>query len=113
MTRRKASKNIFTRGTTLHGRIKIKGRDHKCSLHTRDYEVARARCEAERERLTAALRYGDDRKRFGDVVLAWTEYHIAHAVSATTARRYASSLAQMQPHFSELYLDQIDKAMIT
>ena len=112
MPRAKAKKNIFTRGQTLWGRLKIKGRDHKFSLRTRDPEVARARFEAERERLTAVAHYGDDRKRFADVVLAWTGHHIAHAVSASTARRYASSLKQLQPYVADIYLDEVDRAMI-
>src|SRR5215467_531306 len=106
MPKRKASQNIFTRGQTLWGRVKIRGRDHKFSLRTSDIATARPRLEAERERLKAAAYYGDDRKRFKDVVLSWAQYHIAHEVSEKTAKRYASSLRQMEPYFGGLHLDE-------
>jgi integrase/recombinase XerD len=42
---------------------------------------------------------------------AWGRF-IADKISATTLRRYASSLAVLQPHLEGLYLDEIDKKLI-
>lgn len=109
--RRSSPKNCFWRGGTLWGRVKIKGRDHKWSLRTDDPKAARARIEAERKRLIAAVYYGDDRKLFDDVAASWAEHHIAHAVAPTTAARYAVSLGQIRPWVEGKYLDEVDRAM--
>jgi integrase/recombinase XerD len=42
---------------------------------------------------------------------AWGRF-IADKISGNTLRRYASSLAVLQPHLEGLYLDEIDKKLI-
>ena len=110
--RRKAPPNTFWRGALLWGRTKIKGRDIKWSLRTDDPDIARLRVKAERDRQVAGAYYGDDRKRFDEVLAAWAERHIAHHVAANTAKRYAGSLGQLGPFLEDLFLDEIDKAKV-
>lgn len=110
---RKTPRNTFWRGSVLWGRVKVKGRDFKWSLRTGDPAIAAARVAAERERQVAAAWYGDDRKRVDDAIMSWAQHHIAHQVAPSTAKRYAVSLAQLKPHIGGLYLDEIDKALIT
>lgn len=112
MPRRKAPQNTFWRGKILWARVKVKGHDQKWSLRTDDPEVASARVKEERKRLIAAAYYGDDRKLFEDVADAWAEHHIAHSVAASTARRYASSLAVLTPFVEGKYLDQVDRSLV-
>lgn len=110
--RRKAPPNTFWRGATLWGRTKIQGRDRKWSLRTDDPEIAKLRVEAERERQVAIAYYGDDRKRFDEVMNTWAESHIPHHVAPATAKRYAVSLGQMQRLLADLFLDEVDKGKV-
>lgn len=112
MRKRKAPKNTYWRGDTLWARIKIKGRLVRFSLRTGDADLAATRVKAERERAIAAAHYGDDRKRYEDVVTAWAEHFVAHAVAPATAVRYAVSLRQLEPHLLGCYLDEVDRARL-
>lgn len=107
MSKRKAPKGCFWRGSTLWGRIQVKGRDIKWSLRTDDPETAKRRHKTERDRQVAAAHYGDHRRMFADVVGEWGE-QIARNVSPRTAARYATSLKQLQGDLEGLYLDEID-----
>lgn len=112
MRKRKAPANTYWRGETLWGRVKIKGELVRWSLRTGDVDVARARVEAERERLIAAAHYGDDRPTYDDVFSEWGSRHIIHEVGPLTARRYAVSLKQLKPMLTGLYLDEITTAKV-
>jgi integrase/recombinase XerD len=111
-SRRKAPKNTEWRGNTLHGRVRIKGKLRRWSLQTGDVELARARVEADIERLKSALHYGDNRVLYSDLAAAWAEKHIVHEVSPLTAKRYAVSLGQLEPFLLELHVDEIDAAKV-
>jgi integrase/recombinase XerD len=112
VSKRKAPRFTFWRGSVLWGRIKIKGHVQKWSLRTGDPAIAKARVEADRKQLLAASYYGDDRRTYEATVTAWAENHISHQVSPKTAQRYAVSLKQLEPHLLGLYLDEIDRAKI-
>jgi len=109
---RKAPSNTFWRGSVLWGRLKIKGQEHRWSLRTDDAETARARVEAYRRQAIAASHYGDARQLWEDVVTAWGE-HIVGQVAPRTVTRYAVSLKQLEPWLRGVYVDAIDKALIS
>lgn len=110
-SKRKAPAGCFWRDGILYGRIQTGGQDIKWSLRTDDPVVARTRRKAERARVVAAQRYGDQRRTFAEAMEAWGRY-IVNEVSAKTLTRYLSSLAVLQPHLEGLYLDEIDKKLI-
>jgi integrase/recombinase XerD len=111
MAKRKAPAGCFWREGVLYGRIQTSGSDIKWSLRTDDPKVAASRRKAERARAVAAQRYGDQRRTFAEAMEAWGR-DIADKVSGNTLRRYASSLAVLQPYLEGLYLDEIDKKLI-
>jgi integrase/recombinase XerD len=111
MAKRKAPKGCFWREGVLYGRIQTSGGDIKWSLRTDDPNVAASRRKAERARAVAAQRYGDHRRTFAEAMKAWGR-DIADKISGSTLRRYASSLAVLQPYLEGLYLDEIDKKLI-
>lgn len=111
-SRRKAPKNTEWRGDALYGRIRVKGKLHRWTLRTDEVELAKKRVAEDIARLKAAAFYGDHRVRYEDIVSAWGERHILHEVGPLTAKRYMSSLVQLEPFLLPLYLDEIDKSKI-
>lgn len=107
----KAPKGCFWRDGILYGRIQTGGQDIKWSLRTDDPKVAASRRKAERDRVVAAQRYGDQRRTFAEAMEAWGRF-IAERISPKTLKRYLSSLSVLQPHLEGLYLDEIDKKLI-
>src|SRR6516165_8400144 len=108
---RKAPKGCYWRDGTFYARIQTGGQDIRWSLRTDDPKVAASRRKAERDRVVASQRYGDQRRTFAEAMEAWGKF-IAGQISPTTLRRYASSLAVMQPYLDGAYLDEIDKKLI-
>ncbi len=111
MPKRKAPKGCFWRGNTLWGRIQTGGGDIKWSLRTDDPAVAERRRKIEHARQVAATRFGDQRRTFQEVLESWEPF-IGREVSPKTLRRYASSLAVLQPFLDGMYLDEIDKKLV-
>lgn len=112
MPKRKAPANTYWRGDTLFGRIIVAGREIRWSLRTDDPKVAGQRVKARQQREIAAAHYGEDRLTWGDAVLAWGE-HIQASVKPSTAKRYATSIKQIDERLKGLFLDEIDKALIS
>lgn len=108
---RKAPPGCFWRNGTLYGRIQTAGGDVKWSLRTDDPKIAASRRKSERDRAVAAQRFGDHRRTFTEAMDAWGRW-VQKEVSATTLRRYLSSLVVLQTHLEGLYLDQIDRKLI-
>ena len=111
MAERRAPPNCYWRGGLLWGRIKVAGQEHRWSLRTRDGTVAKRRVKAERERLIGAAHFGEQRHKYEDVFVEWSE-HIATQVGEKTAQRYAVSLKQLEPDLLPLFIDEIDKANV-
>jgi integrase/recombinase XerD len=107
----KAPPGCFWRGGTLYARIQTGGEDIKWSLRTNDPKVAASRRAAERARVVATQRYGDQRRTFAEAMEAWGTF-IVDQISDKTRIRYASSLSVLQPHLDGLYLDEIDKRLV-
>src|SRR4051794_37396886 len=96
MAKRRAPKNTYWRGGVLWGRIEVAGHEHRWSLRTRDGQVAAGRVKKERERLIGAAHYGEQRHKYEDVFVEWSD-HIATQVGTKTAQRYGVSLKQLEP----------------
>lgn len=111
MGRRRAPKGCYWRGPVLWGRAQVAGREYRWSLRTSDVAIAKRRRQAEGERLIAARHFGEQRHKYEDVFVEWSE-HIATQVSATTATRYAASLKGMEPELLPLFIDEIAKATV-
>jgi integrase/recombinase XerD len=111
MPKRKAPKGCFWRDGILYGRIQVGGTDVKWSLRTDDPKIAGPRREAERKRAVATAHYGDQRRTFQEALEGWEKF-ITDQIAPKTLKRYASSLAVLQPHLEGLYLDEIDKQLI-
>lgn len=111
MPRRPAPKNCYWRGPILWGRIVVAGKEHKWSLRTSDAGVAKRRVKAERERLVAAVHFGEQRHRYEDVVAEWA-MHVAEQIGPETAKRYATSLGMMERELLPLFIDEIDKKKV-
>jgi integrase/recombinase XerD len=109
--RPKAPKGCFWRDGVLYGRIQAGGGDLKWSLRTDNPEVAASRRKAERDRVVAAQRYGDQRRTFAEAMEGWGRF-IVDQISASTLDRYVTSLAVLQPHLEGVYLDEIDPALV-
>jgi integrase/recombinase XerD len=99
--KRKAPSGCYWRAKTLWGRYRPVGATPiQFSLCTDDPRVAKERYTAEKARIIAGLRFGDAKRTFDDVLREWAN-HVKSAVesgtlSPKTARRYTTSLAQLQ-----------------
>lgn len=109
--RRKAPANTEWRGDTLHGRVRIKGKLHRWSLRTGDVEIAVARRDEEIARLKA-IAFGDNvGVSYEDAFAGWAD-HIVDQVGPLTAKRYASSLKQLEPWLKEKFIVHADAARV-
>ena len=108
---RKAPPGTYWRGQILWGRLVVKGREIRWSLDTSDVTIARSRYTIRRDKEIAAAKHGDERKEWGDVVLAWTD-HIIGNVGPNTLKRYLVSLRMVTADLDGCYLDEIDARVI-
>jgi integrase/recombinase XerD len=108
---RKAT-NVYDRGGIKWARFQVAGREFRGSLSTSNEKVARKRARAWRAREIGIAKFGEDRKTYTEAFTLWTP-HIADQVSATTAERYACSLGQLEEWLKPLYVDEIDKEMVS
>jgi integrase/recombinase XerD len=95
----------------LWARIKLGGEDRRFSLRTDNVALARRRVREERERIIGERHFGEIRHAYRKVFVDWGE-HIVTEVGAGTAKRYGSSLAQLEPDLKTLFIDEIDKAKV-
>lgn len=104
--------NIYQRGATWWARCSVAGVEHRHSLRTSDERIAQRRAQEWRERLIAQAHFGERRPTWEEAFIAWSK-HIAHNVAPKTAQRYAVSLGQIEPFVRGLFVDQIDKALVS
>lgn len=104
--------NIYKRGETWWCRCTVAGHEHRRSLHTSDERIAARRAEEWRETLIAANHFGERRPTWADAFVAWSKHIVSH-VAPATATRYAVSLGQLEPYLAGLYVDQIDKRLVS
>lgn len=105
-------RNLYLRGGTYWGRFKVAGREYRGSLRTADAREAARRLKAwrsktERESLGEASPH-----TFEEAVLRWTEEVLPRAVKPNVAKRYLSSIAQLDAAFAGLPIDRITGPLI-
>lgn len=114
-------KNTEWRDDVLYARVRIRGKKspvrwslgYRFPLRDGDVESARQAVEASVKRLKAeAYGHSVDRIRYEDMAAAWLERHIMHQVGNKTVKRYASSMAQLDPFLKDLYWDEIDRKKV-
>ena len=108
---RKPPKGCYWRGKTLWGRFEVKGVEYRRSLRTGEAKLATARLVAEREKVIADQHFGETRPSWKDAFVSWSAAIKAHT-KASTYTRYNTSLTQLEPFLKDLYLDEIDKAVV-
>src|SRR5260370_5437867 len=101
----------YWRGNTLWGRVFVRGKEYRRSLDTDDAKIAKSRRAALKVRLLA-VKHGDARLTFAEVVEAWKDW-IPHQVGPKTVKRYACSIVQLAQFVSGKYLDEINGALIS
>ena len=106
------SDNLFRRGNVWWARAQVAGRDVKRSLRTTDRAEARKRLKAWLEELSHIRFFGEARPTYKDAVVRWAEEYLPAAVKPSTAQRYLVSVKQLDPHFADLYVDQITRRKI-
>ena len=111
MATRKAPPGCYWRSGTLWGRLRIRGRDIRWSLHTTDPAVARTRYRTARERLIGDAHHGDSPRSLIEALEGWGAW-IERRVSAKTVQRYACSLDQLRPFIEGKQLSQIDGRLV-
>lgn len=112
MPKREAPENCYWRGKVLWGRLKVKGHEYRWSLRTGHAATASRRVEDKRKELEAAAHYGEHRKTYDQAFAEWS-LHIVHQVGAKTAKRYGVSLKQIAGFLRPLFVDQIDREVVS
>ena len=108
---RRAPAGCYWRGNTLWGRVFVRGKEYRRSLDTDDAKIAKSRRAALKVRLLA-VKHGDARLTFAEVVEAWKDW-IPHQIGPKTVKRYACSIVQLAPFVGAKYLDEINGPLIS
>jgi integrase/recombinase XerD len=111
MSKRKAPAGTFWRAGVLWGRVQVKGRDIKWSLHTDDPKVARQRQKEGRDRLVASAYHDDAKITFAEALVDWQPW-IEKQVGARTAIRYGCSLRGLAPYLEGKLLEEVDGKLV-
>lgn len=104
--------NLYKRGGTWWGRTKVQGRDHRRSLRTSDRAEAKKRLETWLKEFDHARFHGEQRHTYIEMVGKWGLEYLPGNVKPGTAKRYLISAKQLDPHFRDLYLDQVTRKKI-
>jgi integrase/recombinase XerD len=108
----RAPRGCFWRGSCLWGRVKVRGRDIKWSLHTDNPAIARQRREEGKKRAVAIAYHGDAEHSFEDILQAWAKHIEAGAVGPKTATRYLCSLGRLGEWLEGRGLREIDGKLV-
>lgn len=100
-------RNLYLRGKTFWGRVKIAGLEHRGSLRTDNRGEATRRLKAWRTQLEREALGDHDAPTFMEAVVKWKQEVLPGAVKPGVATRYLSSIAQFDPIFGRLRMDQI------
>lgn len=118
-SRKPPLKNTEWRGDALQFRARIRGKLHRWPLGYRhplgegDLAAARQAVAESIKRLRSeAYGHSKTRVRYDDMMASWAETYILHQVGAKTAKRYASSLVQIDPWLRDLYFDEITRTKV-
>jgi integrase/recombinase XerD len=109
--RPKAPAGCYWRKDTIWGRIRKDGRDLRWSLETNDPKVAAERFKAGKVEYIA-VRHGDAKLFFDNVVEDWGTHWLQRNKSAKTAKRYLCSIDQLAPYLEGKQLSEIDGKLV-
>ncbi len=100
-------KNLYQRGTTWWGRVKVGGREHRRSLRTTDPREAARRFKAWETKITREHVTEEETVRYKDAVLRWAKEVLPGAVKPAVQRRYLTSMVMLDATFGPLTLTEI------
>lgn len=81
------------------GDFTIAGRRYRPSLRTADAAEAKKRLQKEKDKITAAVFYGEETHTWEDTVVKWEREHLSTSLKPKTAKRYLVSARQIAPYF--------------
>jgi integrase len=99
--------NLYQRGSTWWGRLKVAGIEYRRSLRTTDAREAARRLKSWRLSIEREVLGEPHAPTFREAVVRWGKEVLPHAVKPAVAARYLSSVAQLDASFSAARLDQI------
>jgi integrase/recombinase XerD len=111
MAKRKAPPGCYWRGNTLWGRVQVRGREFRRSLHTADPTIARTHYQTWQGRLMADAYHGGSPREFVETMEPWGVW-IGRRARPKTVERYACSLDQLKDFLDGRRLSEIDGRLI-
>jgi len=106
------ARNLYRRGETWWGRIKVAGREYRGSLRTTDPREAARRLKGWRTKLEREAVGAPDSPTWQAAVVKWATEVLPQAVKPSVAKRYLVSVKQLERVFGALRVDQISAARI-
>lgn len=105
-------RNLYLRGDTWWGRVKVAGREYRGSLRTTDAREAARRLKGWRTRLEREAVGSPDSPTWKEAVVKWAAEVLPRSVKPSVAKRYLVSMRQLEQTFGALRVDQINSARI-
>jgi integrase/recombinase XerD len=105
-------RNLYLRGTTWWGRVKVAGREYRGSLRTTDPREAAKRLGGWRKKLEREAVGSADSPTWQAAVVKWATEVLPRSVKPSVAKRYLVSIGQLERTFGKLRVDQISSARI-
>lgn len=105
------SDNLYRRGQTWWFRIQVDGKEHRRSLRTTSKLIAKKAAAKVREEIELTLATGETRVRWKDAVVEWSQ-SAQQRLKPGTYKRYLWSIRSLRPYLDDLYLDQINDALL-
>ena len=103
---------IYPRGKVFWGRIRLAGREHRRSLRTNDIREAKRRLKAWRLKIERQVVHDGNGHTWAEAVTKWGEEVLPRAVKPAVKRRYQGSIANLDPIFRKLKVEQITSAHV-
>ena len=104
-------RNLFRRGGTYYARIKVRGRDIRTSLRTRNLREARQRLGKILKDIDHLRFYGEARHTWKEATGRWMAEFLL-SVKPATRTRYMVSIGQLHPYLGALYVDEITRRTV-
>jgi integrase len=104
-------RNLYRRGDIWWARLAVDGREIRRSLRTSNRAEAEKRLAELKRQAEHTKFWGHERPTYAQAVVQWSET-AASGLKPGTAARYRCSARALDPHFGNLYLDQLTKRTI-
>ena len=113
MPRKAKARNLYQRDGIWWACIKVAGYRHRSSLRTSDLSEAKIRLEGWRQKLERRAVGVKEDRTFREAVVRWGETVLPGSVKPAVARRYITSIHQLDRIFGRLRMSQITTATIS